>query len=142
MLFGGENVIRAVTGGRTKYQSQTRISNDLLGVLFSDFLKVSSVVTEVPIQASKYFYNEDYNFDRLMRNSTKTILDLVPAQSLWYTKMLYRKYLHEYTAQLVDPSGYNKRQRNLRKNALKDKGKSKYNNFIYENLPNFLPNQK
>ena len=142
ILAGGENVLRAVTGGRTKYTSQNRIANDVLGVLFSDFLKVSSVVTEVPIQASKYFYDEDYNFNRLMRNSTKTILDLVPAQSLWYTKMLYRKYLHEYIAQLVDPTGYNKRQRNLRKNALKEKGKSKYNNFIYESLPNFLPNQK
>ena len=142
ILAGGENVLRAVTGGRTKYTSQNRIANDVLGVLFSDFLKDSSVVTEVPIQASKYFYDEDYNFNRLMRNSTKTILDLVPAQSLWYTKMVYRKYLHEYIAQLVDPTGYNKRQRNLRKNALKEKGKSKYNNFIYESLPNFLPNQK
>ena len=44
MLFGGENVIRAVTGGKTKYQSQTRISNDLQ-CFVDDFLKVSSVVT-------------------------------------------------------------------------------------------------
>jgi hypothetical protein len=69
-------------------------------------------------------------------------LDLVPAQSLWYTKMLYRKYLHEYFAQLVDGEGYRKRQRNLNKSAKRDKGKSKYNNFIYESLPNFLPSQK
>ena len=40
---------------------------------------------------------------------------------------------------MVDPSGYNKRQRNLRKNALKDKGKSKYNNFVYESLQIFYP---
>ena len=77
-----------------------------------------------------------------MRNSSKTLLDVVPAQSLWYTKMLYRKYLHEYFAQLVDPKGYRKRERSLRKYALKTKGQNKYNNFIYESLPNFLPNQK
>lgn len=142
MMFGGENVLRAVTGGDTKYQSNNRIANDLLGVLFSDFLKISSVITEVPIQGAKFLYDDDYNFNKLMRNSTKTILDLVPAQSLWYTKMLYRKYLHEYSAQLIDPKGYNRRQKNLRRNTLKDKGKSKVNNFVYESLPNILPNQR
>jgi len=142
LLAGGENIIRAVTGGNTKYQSQSRISNDILGVLFSDFVKVSSVITDIPIQTAKALYDEDANFNKLMRNSTKTILDLVPAQSLWYTKMLYRKYLHEYFAQLVDGEGYRKRQRNLNKIAKRDKSKSKYNNFIYESLPNFLPSQK
>ena len=77
-----------------------------------------------------------------MRNSSKTILDLVPAQSLWYTKMLYRKYVHEYFAQLVDPKGYRKREKNLRKFARKTKEQNKYNNFIYEKLPNILPNQR
>ena len=81
---------------------------------FADFIKISSVLTDVPIQASKFLYDEDYNFQKSMRNSSKTILDLIPAQSLWYTKMLYRKYIHEYTAQLVDPKGFRKRQKNLR----------------------------
>lgn len=142
MLAGGDNVLRAVFGGETRYISPDRKAMNVLGVLFADFIKVSSILTEAPIQVSKYLYDDDYNFGRLMRNSSKTILDLVPAQSLWYTKMLYRKYLHEYIAQLADPKGYRKRERNLRKYARKIKGQNKYNNFIYESLPNFLPNQQ
>jgi len=142
MLAGGENILRSVLGARTKYQSADRKANDILGVLFSDFIKITSIVSEVPIQTAKYLTNEDADFNKLMRNSTKTILDLVPGQSLWYTKMLYRKYLHEYFAQLVDPVGYSKRERRLRKLAMRDKGKSNYNNFIYESLPNILPNQR
>jgi len=142
MLAGGENILRSVLGARTKYQSADRKANDILGVLFSDFIKVTSIISEVPIQTAKYLTNEDADFNKLMRNSTKTILDLVPGQSLWYTKMLYRKYLHEYFAQLVDPVGYSKRERRLRKLAMRDKGKSNYNNFIYESLPNILPNQR
>ena len=142
MMAGGDNVLRAVFGGKTKYQSPDKKAMNVLGVLFSDFIKVTSVATEVPIQTAKYLYDGDYNFNRLMRDSTKTILDLVPAQSLWYTKMLYRKYLHEYMAQMVDGKGYADRERNLRRYARKNKGQSKYNNFIYESLPNFLPNQK
>ena len=45
-------------------------------------------------------------------------------------------------AQMVDGKGYADRERNLRRYARKNKGQSKYNNFIYESLPNFLPNQK
>ena len=119
MLAGGDNVLRAVFGGETRYISPDRKAMNVLGVLFAAFIKVSSILTEAPIQVSKYLYDDDYNFGRLMRNSSKTILDLVPAQSLWYTKMLYRKYLHEYTAQLVDPKGYRKREKNLRKYARK-----------------------
>ena len=142
MLAGGQNILRAVFGGEPKYQSADRKASNILGPLFSDFIKVSSIIEDVPVQVSKFLYDDDYNFRKLMRNSSKTLLDLVPAQSLWYTKMLYRKYLHEYFAQLVDPKGYRKRERSLRKYALKTKGQNKYNNFIYESLPNFLPNQK
>ena len=77
----------------------------------------------MPAQGFKFLYDEDYNFQKLMRNSSKTLLDLVPAQSLWYTKMLYRKYLHEYFAQLVDPKGYRKREK-VCVNALKTKGQT------------------
>ncbi|WP_440913508.1 hypothetical protein [Candidatus Pelagibacter sp.] len=142
MLAGGENILRAVFGGETKYQSSDRTASNILGPLFADFIKVSSVVTDVPVQGLKFLYDEDYNFQKLMRSSSKTILDLVPAQSLWYTKMLYRKYVHEYFAQLVDPKGYRKREKNLRKFARKTKDQNKYNNFIYESLPNILPNQR
>ncbi len=142
MLFGGEDVLRAAFGGNTRYASADRKALDILGPLFGDFIKTTSLITDVPIQLSKFAYDDDYNFNRLFRNSTKTILDLVPGQSLWYTKMLYRKYLHEYLSQLVDPQGYRRRERNLRKLAQKTKGKSNYNNFVYESLPNFLPNQR
>jgi hypothetical protein len=142
MLAGGQNILRAVFGGEPKYQSADRKASNILGPLFGDFIKVSSIIEDVPVQGFKFLYDEDYNFRKLMRNSSKTLLDLVPAQSLWYTKMLYRKYLHEYFAQLVDPKGYRKREKSLRKNALKTKGQNKYNNFIYESLPNFLPKQK
>ncbi|ANS05404.1 hypothetical protein [uncultured Mediterranean phage] len=142
MIAGGDDVLRAVFGGKPRYTSPDRKAMTVLGVLFSDFIRATSLITQVPIQTAQYLYDEEYNFNRLMRNSTKTILDLVPAQSLWYTKMLYRKYLQEYFAQLVDSKGWRLRERNLRRLAKRTKGKSKYNNFIYESLPNILPSQQ
>ncbi len=142
MMFGGDDILKSLTGGKVKYTSSDKRALDLLGVLFGDFIKVSSIVTDLPVQLGQFLYNEDYDFRRLMRNSSKTILDLVPAQSLWYTKMLYRKYVHEYMAQLTDPVGYRRRQAALRKYALKERSNDTYNNFIYESLPNFLPAQQ
>lgn len=142
MLFGGEDILRAAFGGNPRYQTANQKAFDILGPLFADFIKASSVIADIPVQSAKLLYDEDYNFDRLFRNSTKTVLDLIPGQSLWYTKMLYRKYVFEYLSQLVDPKGFRQRERNLRRTALKTKGKSNYNNFIYESLPNFLPAQQ
>ena len=142
MMFGGDDILKSLTGGKVKYTSSDKRALDLLGPLFGDFVKTTSLVADVPVQIGQFLYDEDYDFRRLMRNSSKTILDLVPAQSLWYTKMLYRKYVHEYMAQLTDPVGYRRREAALRKYALKERSNDTYNNFIYESLPNFLPAQQ
>tara|TARA_R110000868_G_scaffold234986_1_gene488707 strand:- start:3433 stop:6063 length:2631 start_codon:yes stop_codon:yes gene_type:complete len=142
MMFGGDDILKSLTGGKVKYTSSDKRAKDLLGPLFGDFIKTTSLVADLPIQVGQFLYNEDYDFRRLMRNSSKTILDLVPAQSLWYTKMLYRKYVHEYMAQLADPAGYRRRESALRKYATKERNNDTYNNFIYESLPNFLPSQQ
>ena len=43
----------------TKYQTPDRKAMNVLGVLFSDFIKVSSILTDVPIQSAKYFKHQE-----------------------------------------------------------------------------------
>jgi hypothetical protein len=78
----------------------------------------------------------DEEFDRTkFANITKVLSNNIPFQNLWYTKMLYKHYLHDTMMEYIDPDGYRRTKRKLIRDARKERMNGKYNNILYESLP-------
>jgi hypothetical protein len=66
---------------------------------------------------------------------TRLVTNNIPFQNLWYTKMLYRKYIHEAMIEYTDPKGFRQYKKRYIKEARDERVGGKYNNIIYETLP-------
>jgi len=56
-------------------------------------------------------------------------------ENLWITKLLVRKWLSEHLHEMIDPKGYRRREKRIRKEARKKRYGGSYNNLIFDKLP-------
>lgn len=135
MTFGGKDILTAIAGGdENAFYGSTEYMN-IWGPLFGDFIKLTSTVMDATAEGYRWAV-KDEEFDRTkFANITKVLSNNVPFQNLWYTKMLYKHYLHDTMMEYIDPDGYRRTKRKLIRDARKERMNGKYNNILYESLP-------
>ena len=76
--------------------------------------------------------------DKKIGDITKMIAGYSGLQRLWWTKMIYRKYLTETLTEFMDPAGYRRRQIKARNDAINARFGIKANNVLFDKLlPDF-----
>lgn len=134
MSYGGKEIVGAVTGADENEFYGTNRAMTLLGPLLGDFIRLTGAISTIGAEGIRAIGPEDFDTKKL-KPLTNLVSNNIPFQNLWYTKMLYRKYLHEAMIEYIDPKGYRQYKKRYIKEARDERMKGKYNNIIYETLP-------
>ncbi len=134
MSYGGKEIVGAVTGADENEFYGNNRAMTLLGPLLGDFIRLTGAVSTIGAEGVRAIGDEEFDTKKL-KPLTNLVANNIPFQNLWYTKMLYRKYLHEAMIEMLDPKGYRQYQKRYIKEARDERVGGKYNNIIYESLP-------
>ena len=132
MQFGGEELMKVLYGKSKGDLRPKEMIFGLFGPVFSDLMKLTEGIGEFGLSLIN---EEDNDVRTKLRPLTRTVLGMVPFQNLWWANLVFRKYIHEFLQEIADPIGWNKTQKKLERRAVDTRKDGKYDNFIYESLP-------
>jgi hypothetical protein len=134
MTYGGKDILGAVTGADENSFFGSNAAINTLGPLLGDFIRLGAAVGIAGAEGIRAIGDEEFDMKKL-KPLTRLVTNNIPFQNLWYTKMLYRKYIHEAMIEYTDPKGFRQYKKRYIKEARDERVGGKYNNIIYESLP-------
>ena len=96
------------------------VLNNIIGPLAADTLELMTSAINVgygAIRKDKDMRQREY--EDLMTLATNQ----VPFKSIWWSKMLWRKYVTEMFSEIINPKGYRRAQKRIQKRLRKNRGK-------------------
>jgi hypothetical protein len=136
---GGNSLIKQILSDeKERTKSTAEIISSQLGPLLTDGGKLMEGLTNITVGGVRYAKDIDdgAQLQRGFFNLTKFAGGLTGLQNLWFTKLLYRKYVSEFLFEAIDPKGYRRREKRLKKDAYKNRQGGAYNNVLFDKLPN------
>ena len=140
---GGEELIEQLytPDEKVRFPTTAEAVSSLLGPAFVDFMKLAGGAGTAfivgPIRQGVGAEDDWKTMKKGLHNLTKLALGTTGLQNLWFTKLLYRKWVSEHLHELFDPEGYRRRERRLRREARKKFYGGTYNNMIFDKVPNW-----
>ena len=137
---GQELLLQQMVDEKIRFPTAGQLATNHLGPLLNDALNLmASGAGLVRGTQLKYKDLDDGQYlDKKIGDITKMIAGYSGLQRLWWTKMIYRKYLTETLTEFMDPAGYRRRQRKARNDAINARFGNKANNVLFDKLlPDF-----
>lgn len=134
MEFGGEELIKVLYGESKGNIKPQEFIYSLMGPVFSDMFKVMEGVGELGFAAITEARGEDGDIRGKLRPLSKTVIEMIPFQNMWWASMVVRKYVNEYVQEWVDPDGFAERERRFERRAMDTRKNGEYDNIIYQSL--------
>jgi len=139
---GGEELIEQLftPDEKVRFPTTAEVIGSQLGPAFVDFMKLAGsggLIIAGGIRQGVGAEDDWKTTKKGLHNFTKIALGTTGLQNLWFTKLLYRKWVSEHLHELFDPEGYRRRERRLRREARKKFYGGTYNNMIFDKVPNW-----
>ena len=127
MQLGGGSLLSQFTDEpESKWVSDQQKASQLLGPFISDILKLS----DTPIDITRILLDGDWS--KLVPQTTQTLTSYVPFQNIWYAQMLKRWLIHDTLKEWLDPKGYKKQKKRMKKKAKDNRWGGKPNNIFHQ----------
>tara|TARA_R100000995_G_scaffold84477_1_gene63291 strand:- start:2052 stop:4730 length:2679 start_codon:yes stop_codon:yes gene_type:complete len=137
MQTGGTELLEQIFADKkVRFPTSGQIAENHIGPLLGDALKIMATgfgVGKGAILQAKGLDDGEFLNKRLL-DTTKMIGGYTGLQRLWWTKMLYRKYVTEYLTEMMDPAGYRRRERKAKRDAINARYGNRQNNILFDKL--------
>jgi hypothetical protein len=123
--FAGGEKLAAGMMGKTDVRGVTAMDvfNNIIGPLGADTIELMTSSINIGIGAAT---KDEKRRQREYEDLAILASNQIPFKSIWYTRMLWRKYVTEFLSEMINPRGYHKAQRNLKKRMRKSRSDGLY----------------
>ena len=118
--MGGDKIFQSFGEARNvRPMRKMDVINTIIGPLSADILEIMTSGVSIAMGAA----SQDKELRAREYSDLVTLgTNLMPFKSIWWSKMLWRKYITEYFTELIDPKGYKRAQKRIKKRTYEQKG--------------------
>jgi hypothetical protein len=116
-MFGGDKMIAGFQkDNNVRAMTKMDIINNVIGPLAADVLEVMDSGINLALAKDKKARAREFEDLAILATNQ------VPFKSIWWSKMLWRKYVTEYFSEMINPKGYRRAQKRIQKRLRKNRG--------------------